>query len=233
MDDVRKLMYGVVAGFVVLILAWLALVYVSACGLTLDCQRGLPPVDRTPVPTLIPATLPAPERNSRTEFNKCQVAAVDLVGAWVSAGTPKTGSFSFIDINGDICQGTFPEDVQALFTNSNLWYAGALACSSCHNPALLTTNAGLDLSTFEGMQMGSRRSEESARGTDIFAAGDWEGSILYDWLFVRKHIPLARPPELAAAGPVIYAGRRVSTSAATPEAGTAEPAESPTPTATP
>lgn len=233
MDDVRKLMYGVVAGFVALILAWLALVYVSACGLTLDCQRALPAVDRTPIPTLIPATLPASDRNRRTEFNKCQVAAVDLIGAWVSAGTPETEPFAFTDINGHSCQATFAEDVQALFTNSNLWYAGALACSSCHNPALLTTNAGLDLSTYAGMQMGSRREDDSAQGTDIFAAGAWEGSILHDWLFLRKHIPLARPPELAAEGPVIYAGRRAPGSVPTVEAGATEPAESATPTATP
>ncbi|HEY2982351.1 MAG TPA: hypothetical protein VGJ22_14295 [Anaerolineales bacterium] len=226
MDDVRTLMYGIVLAFVFFIVGWLGLVYVSACGLTLTCQQARPHIDRTPIPTLIPATLPAAGPARRTEFKKCQVAAVDLIGAWVSAGHPKTEPFEFTDVNGATCEGTFPDDVQALFTNSNLWYAGALACSSCHNPTLLTTNAGLDLSTYEGMTKGSQRADDATQGQDLFGTGTWEQSSLYDWLFVRKHIPLARPPELPAEGPVIYAGTRLPASAAT---STAMPAATATP----
>jgi len=215
MDDVRKLIYGVVIAFGLMIAGWFGLIYVSACGFTLTCLRGSPLIDRTPIPTLIPATLPAPDHSRRTEFNKCQVSTVDLIGAWVSAGQPEGEAFSFTDVNGASCVGTFQEDVRPLFVNSNLWYAGALACSSCHNSALLTTNAGLDLSSYQAMRMGSRREDDSDQGNDIFSAGAWDESILYDWLFLRKHIPLARPPELAAEGPVIYAGTRLS-AAATP-----------------
>jgi hypothetical protein len=142
------------------------------------------------------------------------VAAVDLVGAWVSAGYPESGPFDFTGADGSSCQGTFAQDVQPLFVDSNLWYAGALACSSCHSAALLTTNGGLDLSSYEGMRLGSKRADLSETGDDIFSDGDWESSILYDWLFARKHVPLARPPELAAEGPVIYAGVQVSGPAA-------------------
>jgi hypothetical protein len=224
MDDVRKIIYGVVIAFGLMMAVWFGLIYVSSCGLTLTCQRASPRIDRTPIPTIIPATMPAPDHSRRTEFNKCQIATGDLIGAWVTAGHPENGTFAFTDANGASCAGNFEEDVQPLFVNSNLWYAGALACSSCHNPSLLTTNAGLDLTSYEGMTMGSRREDETAQGNDIFGDGAWEESILYDWLFLRKHIPLARPPELAAEGPVIYAGSRLSGPA---------PADSATPTATP
>jgi hypothetical protein len=209
-DDVRRVTYWAILLFLAIVLGWLALIYVSACGLTLTCERAAPQVDRTPIPTLVPATMPVPNLSRRTEFNKCQVAAVDLVGAWVTAGHPESGSFGFTDVNGATCEGTFPEDVQPLFVNSNLWYAGALACSSCHSATLLTTNGGLDLSSYAGMGQGSQRADEASAGTDIFGGGGWESSVLYDWLFLRKHIPLARPPELAAEGPVIYAGVQVS-----------------------
>jgi hypothetical protein len=213
-DDVRRVTYWTILLFLAIVAAWLGFVYVSACGLTLTCERAAPVVERTPIPTLAPATLPARDTSRRTEFNKCQVAAVDLIGAWVSAGYPESGGFQFTGADGSTCEGTFPEDVQPLFVNSNLWYAGALACSSCHNAALLTSNGGLDLSSYEGMRLGTRRPDLSETGDDLFAAGDWEGSVLYDWLFLRKHIPLARPPELAAGGPVIFAGVQLSGPAA-------------------
>ncbi len=217
-DDVRRLIYGVVIVFVLMIAVWFGLIYVSACGLTLTCLRAAQPVERTPIPTLIPATLPAGDHSGRTEFNKCQVAAADLIGAWVTAGHPESGPFPFTDVNGASCAGTFEEDVRPLFVDSNFWYPGALACSSCHNPRLLTTNDGLDLSTYDGMTMGAKRTDENDKGEDIFGDGVWADSILYEWLYVQKHLPLARPPELAAEGPVIYAGTRLSGSAATPNA---------------
>jgi hypothetical protein len=208
-------MYLTIVLFLATVLAWLGLIYVSACGLTLTCERSAPAVERTPIPTLLPATLPAANLNRQTAFNKCQIAATDLVGAWVTAGYPEVEAFAFTDVNGAGCQATFAADVQPLFVNSNLWYAGALACSSCHNPALLTTNAGLDLTTYDGIVLGSQRPELSSTGNDILGDGAWESSVLYDWLYSQKHIPLARPPELAAAGPVIYAGTQVTAPAAT------------------
>ena len=224
MDDVRKVIYGVVVAFGLMIAVWFGLIYISACGPTLTCQRGLPNVDRTPIPTLPPATLPAADQSRQTGFDKCQVAAANLIGAWVDAGHPETTPFAFTDVDGGSCAGTYDADVRPLFTNSNLWYPGALACSSCHNPALLTTNAGFDLSTYEAMTMGSRRADEASQGTDIFGTGGWQDSILYDWLVLRKHNPLNRPPGLAAEGPVVFAGTHVAAPAPT---GTAVP---PTPT---
>ncbi|HRJ55263.1 MAG TPA: hypothetical protein PLV64_03180, partial [Anaerolineales bacterium] len=58
-DDVRTYIYGAIGVFLIGVLAWVGLVYVNACGFTLSCNRGTIPVARTPIPTLIPATLPA------------------------------------------------------------------------------------------------------------------------------------------------------------------------------
>jgi mono/diheme cytochrome c family protein len=58
-DNVRKVIYGTIIGFLVVVLSWLTLIYLFACGFTLSCNRATPLVVRTPVPTLIPVKLPA------------------------------------------------------------------------------------------------------------------------------------------------------------------------------
>jgi mono/diheme cytochrome c family protein len=45
--------------FFAVLALWLSIIYLSACGLTLSCRQAAQKVDRTPVPTLVPATLPA------------------------------------------------------------------------------------------------------------------------------------------------------------------------------
>jgi mono/diheme cytochrome c family protein len=62
-DDVRKYIYGTLVVFVVGVSIWLTFIFVNACGFTLTCKRGALLVERTPIPTLIPATLPAPPRD--------------------------------------------------------------------------------------------------------------------------------------------------------------------------
>lgn len=61
MDDFRKLMYSVLIAFVGVIVTWVSIVYISACGLTFTCNRGMAVAEYTPVPTLAVATLPAPD----------------------------------------------------------------------------------------------------------------------------------------------------------------------------
>jgi mono/diheme cytochrome c family protein len=58
MDDFRKIIYGVLAGFVLLIVFWISFVTLSGCDFTFNCAAAAPKVDRTSIPTLIPATLP-------------------------------------------------------------------------------------------------------------------------------------------------------------------------------
>jgi mono/diheme cytochrome c family protein len=61
-DDVRKYIYGALIAFLVVVLTWVSIIYISSCGVTFTCKRGAPLVDRTPIPTLLPATMPVAER---------------------------------------------------------------------------------------------------------------------------------------------------------------------------
>lgn len=60
MDDFKKILYGVLAGFIALIVVFVGFTFLWSCGLDFTCtQVELLPVG-TPIPTLVPATLPAP-----------------------------------------------------------------------------------------------------------------------------------------------------------------------------
>lgn len=62
MDDVRKVLFAVVIGFIVVIVSWVSFVVLSACQFSLNtgCSSAQPKAIRTSIPTLIPATLPVP-----------------------------------------------------------------------------------------------------------------------------------------------------------------------------
>lgn len=61
-DDVQKTIYSTLMIFVFGVVLWIGFLFINACGFTLTCKRAAFPVDRTPIPTLIPATLPAQSR---------------------------------------------------------------------------------------------------------------------------------------------------------------------------
>jgi mono/diheme cytochrome c family protein len=223
MDDFRKLMYGVILAFVGVLFIWGSIVYLSACGFSFFCQRSRSVGASTPIPTLAAATLPAPDFSVNfPTIDRCKIPAVSLIGAWVSSGYSESEAFTFTDVDGLTCQATFKEDVQPIFLQANLWYPGSIPCASCHLPDLEITSAQLDLSSYAGMRMGSRRATLKTDGVDIFGGGEWEKSLLYDSLYVKKNMPLGRPPNIPAEGPIIFAGSsvqggtRVSTVASTP-----------------
>jgi len=207
MDDVRKTIYGTLVVFLIGVLGWIVYLYFSACGFSTSCQKGaaIVVVNRTPIPTLVPATLPANnEHGARPQTAaKCQVSAVDLIGAWVLAGYPETGVFHFKDATGTACVATFENDVQWLFTAADLWYPGALACAACHGPDLAASPARLDLSTYAGILAGSERTSRTDKGKDILG-GSWEASLLYETL------ALGHPPEAPSESPIIFAGTPVA-----------------------
>lgn len=187
-DDVKKYIYGAVIVFVVGVLVWVGFIYTNACGFTLSCNRGALAVERTPVPTLFPATLPAMGNTTSSEAavsDQCHVAATDLLGAWVDAGSPETDTFQFVDANGQNCESTF-EEVRPLFIESNLWYSGSSSCVACHGADVLTASAQLDLSTYAGIIAGSRRADAESNGTDILGAGKWDSSLLFDFVTTSK-----------------------------------------------
>jgi hypothetical protein len=203
MDDVRKVTFTTLAVFVLGILSWIGFLYVSACGFTTSCRKGsvLAVSARTPIPTLVPATLPAAapaifEGASET----CMVEASDLLAAWVNAGYPEAAPFDFTDENGTACTGTFGADVSRLMTQNDLWYPGALACTDCHGPDLESSAAQLDLSSYGGILAGDGRTSQEAQGSDILAAGDWSTSDL------NLTLAAGHPPGAPANGSLILAG---------------------------
>lgn len=218
MDDFRQFMYTALIAFVLLLVVWIGIVYISACGFTLTCQQGQPIVMRTPVPTLAAATLPAPDFSvADPNIKRCRIAAVDLLGAWVTAGYPETETFTFTDVDGNDCVADFQDDVQPLFLESNIWYPGSLSCTSCHGPDLAASFMNMNLTTYEGIVAGSERANGEAQGKDILGGGDWEQSLLYQLLHApngttsigRPAMPLGRPMDVPADGPVIFAGTAI------------------------
>jgi hypothetical protein len=218
-DDVRKMIYGTIVLFLGVVTSWLGLIYVSSCGLTFTCRQALPKVDRTPIPTLIPVqhSESQPGAGAIAEFNQCQVAATDLIGAWVSAGSPESEAFAFSDVNGNPCQGTFSADVQPLFVENSLWYKGAIGCDSCHNAELTERSGGLDLSAHDAILLGSRRvAGSSSAGTDILGGGDWEKSLLHEVLVNQGLVPEGHSTENPPVQLLLYAGHTATKVTATP-----------------
>ena len=220
MNDVRQWIFGAIIGLLACIGLMLSIVYVSACGFTLTCVQASPLVIRTPVPTLIPMEHAENLGSSDTsEFSGCLVSAQDLVGAWVTAGSPEAEAFPFTDVHGQSCEATYANDVQHLFVDNSTWYAGQLGCTSCHNAQLSERSAGLDLSSYAGITSGSRRSYEGAKGTDILGGGDWESSVLHDILLVQGFVPEGHSADAEPlAAVLIYAGQQVEEPAVTPTA---------------
>lgn len=207
MNDVRRMIYGTLILFFLTLGFWFSVIYISSCGYSLTCHQAAHLVIRTPVPTLIPARAINPQTGEGvTEFDKCRVAATDLIGAWVSAGHPETDVFPFSDVNGQPCEGTFNEDVKPLFFENSIWYAGAIGCVSCHNADQPDRNAGLDLTSYETM----------SSGTDILGSDDPKTSVLYQVLVNQKLVPEGHSADEPGVSILIYAGHSVSEAEMTP-----------------
>jgi hypothetical protein len=218
MNDVRKMIYGTIIGFFMMLGLWFSIVYISSCGFTFTCNRGDPLVARTPIPTLIPPPHSGTQMEVvMPEFNKCEISANDLVGAWVGAGYPEADSFTFTDMNGQDCTGTYPEDIQPLFVENSLWYPGAIGCISCHNADLTERSGGLDMTDYDALLLGSRRVQgASSPGNDIFGGGTWESSLLYKVLVNQGLVPQGHSADAPVRNPVIFAGTTVPATGATP-----------------
>ncbi len=85
----------------------------------------------------------------------CAVKAVSLLGAWVNAGAPETAPFGYLSDAGNACGGTFEADVLPLFTENNVWYEGAQACTGCHFGNTENSYHEMDLSTYAGILSGA------------------------------------------------------------------------------
>ena len=166
------------------------------------------PVQLTPIPTLFPATLPPlPVQSQQLDIGKgeCRIAALDLIAAWVAAGTPESDPFEFTSEDGK-CRAAFNPDIMPLFNQPNVWYAGAIACTTCHGPDIAKSAANLSLNSYQDILAGSRRTSPQQQGQDVLHSTDgWERSILYVMLFTRQ-MPPGRPIDSPQNGPLLHAG---------------------------
>ena len=190
MNDVRKVIYVTILGFLGMLAFWLSVVYISSCGLTFTCHRADMNVERTPIPTLIPASHAETSMEMASgEFNKCAVNAKDLVDAWVAAGGPDTDTFTFTDVNnGETCIGTYA-DVQPLFVENQVWQNGSVGCVTCHNADLTDRSGGLDLSSYPA----------------IAGSGIVENGKLMEYLGYGL-APQGHSTESAGGNPLVYVG---------------------------
>ena len=123
-DDVRKYIYNTLIVFVVGLIVWISFLFINACGFTLTCKRGAAIVERTPIPTLIPATLPVAARYIPPTAT-AEVGTVDMQVTPADAGTgialPSNpgGTGPAVNLTGD-------KDAGKIVFETN--------CSVCHMP---------------------------------------------------------------------------------------------------
>lgn len=216
-DSLTSIVFTAVVGLVVVIVAWILLPFMTGCASTNSCTGHHLP-EMTPIPTLMAATLPAPKigAEAAAAIPRCRIAAVTLIGAWVTAGSSETETFTFTDVKGTHCTANFKDDVRQLFVTANLWFAGAPACTTCHYADVKKATLNMDMSSYAGIVAGSRRANGELKGNDILGGGNWKESLLYKMLYapdgkteldpVRPAMPLGRPATVPADGPLISAG---------------------------
>jgi len=106
-DDVRKYIYGAITVFIVGVLTWVSIVYISSCGISLTCQRAAFKVDRTPIPTLYPATMPAAQRFIPTPTTAPTLTAAEAEAESSSIPRPSNpgGPGEAVNLKGDAAAG--------------------------------------------------------------------------------------------------------------------------------
>jgi mono/diheme cytochrome c family protein len=114
MNDVRKVIYTTIALFLGVVVLWLSIIYLSACGLTLSCLKSAPKVDRTPVPTLVPATLPAAKP---VVLSAAAISTPDDTGVDVARPSNPGGPGPAVGLTGNVDSG------KAIY---------AANCQTCH-----------------------------------------------------------------------------------------------------
>ncbi|MBT3391889.1 MAG: hypothetical protein HN413_15935 [Chloroflexi bacterium] len=109
----------------------------------------------------------------------CEVKAVDLIAAWVEAGTPETEAFAFADLDSAACEATYEADIQPLFTENGLWFESAQACTGCHFGNTENSYHEMDLSSYAGIMIGGD-ALSSPPGVPLFGQSEI-GATDYDW----------------------------------------------------
>lgn len=93
-DDFRKIIYGVIVGFLLVVVGFISFNTLASCGYSLNnCLGAAPQVDRTPIPTLVPGTLPAPVQFKWTAVVFTQTPASSTIGTPSASGETSATPF--------------------------------------------------------------------------------------------------------------------------------------------
>jgi mono/diheme cytochrome c family protein len=122
MDDFRKIFFGVLIGFMLMIVVWISFLTFSGCGSSLNCALAGPTAEHTSIPTLVPATLPPLSLLLGSATTATAPAAGTAVGSPVAGSdVPRPsnpgGPGPAVDLTGSIDSG------KAIF---------AANCAVCH-----------------------------------------------------------------------------------------------------
>lgn len=123
-DDLRKITYAILIIFVVLVAGWISFLTLQGCGAGDNCAGAVPTAVRTSIPTLAPATLPAPVRLLGAATAVPDVVEGELPAATAQAteSVPRPsnpgGPGLAVNLTGDAVAGKLVFE---------------LNCQSCHN----------------------------------------------------------------------------------------------------
>jgi mono/diheme cytochrome c family protein len=158
------------------------------------------------------------------ELDGGEIYAVDLIGAWVDAGT-EDGAFTWVNLDDEEQEAGFDSDVLPLFTEDDIWFEGSDACTSCHFDNSEDSRHEMDLSSYEGIMTGGDVLSKPP-GEPIVESGDWEASKLRSRLRNNR-----MPPgwefdieEGNRDGPMVFAGVAAGEATEKPESPDAGPA---------
>ncbi len=104
---------------------------------------------------------------------------MDLIAAWVKAGAPETTSFAYTGADGNTYQAFFAPDILPLFTQNNVWFDGAQACTGCHFANAENSYHEMDLSSYKGVRIGADSLEEPPGVSILGESAPGKGD--FDW----------------------------------------------------
>jgi len=130
-SDVRKIIYGTLLAFLLVIGLWIGFLFTVACGGTFGCTRGDATPVRTSVATLPAATLPSPG-SAGAGSGEIPVAAtlIESAAGGVEVARPSNpgGPGEAVLLAGDAASGA------ELFTNNCVLCHGELGKQGVDNP---------------------------------------------------------------------------------------------------
>ena len=105
MDDFRRIIYGVLIGFVLMLVLWISFLTFSGCGSKLSCATAGPTAERTSIPTLMPATLPPLNRLLGTATLAAAVSNPAANGSNVPQPSNPGGTGQAVKLTGNVDSG--------------------------------------------------------------------------------------------------------------------------------